>query len=65
MSYRPNQDEIERIAEEILDENPDIKDENCIEFDEAFKEHCIGKEYWSPSGNPSLSAADRNPSLAD
>ena len=59
MSYRPNQDEIERITEEILDENPDIK-EGSVEFDEAFKEHCIGKEYWSPSGNPSLSAAERN-----
>jgi len=64
MSNRPTQDEIERIKEEILDDNPDIK-EGSIEFDEAFKEHCIGKEYWSPSGNPSLSAADRNPSLAD
>jgi len=64
MSNRPTEDEIERIKEEILDENPDIK-EGSIEFDEAFKEHCIGKEYWSPSGNPSLSAADRNPSLAD
>jgi len=63
MSNRPTQDEIERIKEEILDENPDIK-EGSVEFDEAFKEHCIGKEYWSPSGNPSLSAADRNPSLA-
>ena len=60
MSYRPNQDEIERITEEILDENPDIK-EGSVEFDEAFKEHCIGKEYWSPSGNPSLSAVDIKP----
>ena len=59
MSYRPNQDEIERITEEILDENPDIK-EGSIEFDEAFKEHCIGKEYYSEYGHPSLSAAARN-----
>jgi hypothetical protein len=59
MSYRPNQDEIERITEEILDENPDIK-EGSIEFDEAFKEHCIGKEYWSYYGHPSSTDHARN-----
>ena len=59
MSNRPTQDEIERITEEILDENPDIE-EGSIEFDEAFKEHWIGKEYWSYYGNPSLTAHERN-----
>ena len=53
MSNQPTQDEIERIKEEILDDNPDIK-EGSVEFDEAFKEHCIGKEYWSYYGHPSL-----------
>ena len=60
MSNRFTEAEIERIKEEILEENPNIKDENCIEFDEAFKEHCIGKEYWSYYGNPSLTAHERN-----
>ena len=59
MSNRPTQDEIERIKEEILDDNPDIK-EGSVEFDEAFKEHCIGKDYWSYYGNPSLTAHERN-----
>ena len=47
------------VSEEILDENPDIE-EGSIEFDEAFKEHWIGKEYWSYYGNPSLTAHERN-----
>tara|TARA_Y100000593_G_C4096138_1_gene230903 strand:- start:123 stop:317 length:195 start_codon:yes stop_codon:yes gene_type:complete len=64
MSNQLTQDEIERIKEEILEENPNIK-EGSIEFDEAFKEHCIGKEYWSQYGNPSLSAYERNKSLAN
>ena len=59
MSNRPTQDEIERIKEEILDDNPDIK-EGSVEFDEAFKEHCIGKEYYSYNGHPSLTAHERN-----
>ena len=59
MSNRPTQDEIERITEEILDENPDIE-EGSIEIDEAFKELSIGKEYWSYYGNPSLTAHERN-----
>ena len=59
MSNRPTQDEIERIKDEILDANPDIK-EGSVEFDEAFKEHCIGKEYWSYYGNPSLTDHARN-----
>ena len=59
MSNRPTEDEIERIKEEILDENPDIK-EGSVEFDEAFKEHCIGKEYWSYYGHPSLTDHARN-----
>ena len=59
MSNRPTQDEIERITEEILDENPDIK-EGSVEFDEAFKEHCIGKDYYSYNGHPSLSDYARN-----
>jgi len=59
MSNQPTQDEIERIKEEILDENPNLK-EGSIEFDEAFKEHCIGKEYWSYYGNPALTDHERN-----
>ena len=59
MSNRPTEDEIERNKEEILDENPDIK-EGSVEFDEAFKEHCIGKEYWSYYGHPSLTDHARN-----
>ena len=59
MSNRPTEDEIERIKEEILEENPDIKEES-VEFDEAFKEHCIGKEYWSYYGNPALTDHARN-----
>ena len=59
MSNRPTQDEIERIKEEILDDNPDIK-EDSIEFDEAFKEHCIAKEHYSEYGHSSLSSAARN-----
>ena len=59
MSNRPTQDEIQRIKEEILEDNPDIK-EDSIEFDEAFKEHCIGKEYWSYYGHPSLTDHARN-----
>ena len=59
MSNRPTQDEIERIKEEILEDNPDIK-EGSVEFDEAFKEHCIGKEYWSYYGHPSLTDYARN-----
>ena len=34
--------------------------EGSVEFDEAFKEHCIGKEYWSYNGHPSLSDYARN-----
>jgi len=60
MSNRFTEAEIERIKEEILEENPNIKDENCIEFDEAFKEHCIGKDYYSYNGHPSLSDYARN-----
>ena len=59
MSNQPTQDEIERIKEEILDENPNLK-EGTIAFNEAFKEHCIGKEYWSYYGNPSLTDHARN-----
>ncbi len=59
MSNQPTQDEIERIKEEILEENPNLK-EGSIEFDEAFKEHCIGKEHYSHYGHSSLSDAARN-----
>jgi len=59
MSNQPTQDEIERIKEEILDDNPNLK-EGTIAFNEAFKEHCIGKEYWSYYGNPSLTDHARN-----
>ena len=31
-----------------------------VEFDEAFKEHCIGKDYYSCNGHPSLSDYARN-----
>ena len=59
MSNQFTEAEIENIKEEILEDNPDIK-EGTIQFDEAFKEHCIGKEYWSYYGNPSLTAHERN-----
>ena len=59
MSNQPTQDEIERIKEEILEENPNLK-EGSIEFDEAFKEHCIGKEYWSYYGYHALTDHARN-----
>ena len=49
-----------RIKEEILDENPNIKDENCIEFDEALKERFINDEFNSYYGNPSLTDYARN-----
>jgi len=60
MSNQFTEAEIERIKEEILDENPDIKDENCIEFDEALKERFINDEFNSYYGNPSLTAHERN-----
>ena len=59
MSNQFTEDEIERIKEEILEENPNLK-EGTIAFDEAFKEHCIGKEHYSYNGHPSLTAHERN-----
>ena len=43
-----------------LEENPDIKDENCIEFYEALKERFINDEFNSYYGNPSLTDYARN-----
>ena len=59
MSNQFSEAEIENIKKEILEDNPSIK-EGSVEFDEAFKEHCIGKDYWSYYGNPSLTAHERN-----
>ena len=59
MSNQFTEDEIERIKEEILEEDRSLK-EGTIAFDEAFREHCIGKEYYSYNGHPSLSDYARN-----
>ena len=59
MSNQFTEDEIERIKEEILEEDRSLK-EGTIAFDEAFKEHCIAKEHYSHYGHPSLSDAARN-----
>ena len=59
MSNQFTEDEIERIKEEILEEDRSLK-EGTVEFDEAFREHCIGKEYYSYNGHPSLTDHERN-----
>jgi hypothetical protein len=59
MSNQFSEAEIENIKEEILEDNPNIK-EGSVEFDEAFKEHCIGKDYYSYNGHPSLTDYARN-----
>ena len=59
MSNPFTESEIESIKEDILEDNPNIK-EWSVEFDEAFKEHCIGKDYYSYNGHTSLSDYARN-----
>ena len=59
MSNQFTEEYYERLKEEFADENVSLEIDS-IQFDEKFKEHCIGKEYYSYNGHPSLSDYARN-----
>jgi len=62
MSNQFTEEYYERLKEEFADENISLAIDS-IQFDEAFKEHLQDLEHFN--NHPSLSAADRNPSLAN
>ena len=61
MSNQFSEEYYERLKEEFADENVSLAIDS-IQFDEAFKEHLQDLEHFN--NHPSLSAYDRNPSLA-
>ena len=61
MSNQFSEEYYERLKEEFADDNVSLAIDS-IQFDEAFKEHLIDN---NPNNEPSLSAYDRSPSLAD
>ena len=61
MSNQFSEEYYERLKDEFAEDNLDLEyDSN--EFIEKFKEHLQDLEHFN--NHPSLSAADRNPSLA-
>ena len=61
MSNQFSDEYYERLKEEFADENVSLAIDS-IQFNEKFKEHVQDLEHFN--NHPSLSAADRNPSLA-
>ena len=61
MSNQFSEEYYERLKEEFADDNVSLAIDS-IQFDEAFKEHLIDND---PKNEPSLSAYQRSPSLAD
>jgi len=61
MSNQFSEEYYERLKEEFADENVSLEIDS-IQFQEQFKEHLQNLEHFN--NHPSLSAADRNPSLA-
>ena len=61
MSNQFSEEYYERLKEEFHDDNVDLEIDSIL-FEEKFKEHLIDND---PNNEPSLSAYDRSPSLAD
>ena len=61
MSNQFSEEYYERLKDSFADENVSLEIDS-IEFNEAFKEHLQDLEHFN--NHPSLSAYDRNPSLA-
>ena len=62
MSNQFSEEYYERLKEEFADENVSLAIDS-IQFDEAFKEHLQDLEHFN--NHPSLSAYERNKSLAN
>ena len=62
MSNPISEEYYERLKEEFADENISLAIDS-IQFDEAFKEHLQDLEHFN--NHPSLSAYERNKSLAN
>ena len=61
MSNQFSEEYYEKLKETFADENVSLAIDS-IQFDEAFKEHLQDLEHFN--NHPSLSAYERNPSLA-
>ena len=61
MSNQFSEEYYERLKEEFHDDNVDLEIDSIL-FEEKFKEYLIDND---PNNEPSLSAYDRSPSLAD
>ena len=61
MSNQFSEEYYERLKEEFHDDNIDLEIDSIL-FEEKFKEHLIDND---PNNEPSLSAYQRSPSLAD
>lgn len=61
MSNQFSEEHYERLKDEFAEDNLDLEYDS-EKFNEKFKEHLKDLEHFN--NHPSLSAADRNPSLA-
>ena len=61
MSNQFSEEYYERLKEEFHDDNIDLEIDSIL-FEEKFKEHLIDND---PNNEPSLSAYERNRSLAN
>ena len=61
MSNQFSEEYYERLKEEFHNDNIDLEIDSIL-FEEKFKEHLIDND---PKNEPSLSAYQRSPSLAD